>query len=158
MAINSRAGNGATPRETALELGGEIAALRQDLDMLLAEADRRRHEVMDLRLQLRRHAPAAALTSMAILGGAAAMVRLGVRRHRQRQRLRARAGRLRQAVSRMVDQPHRVAAEPTFFRRIVTATVTSATASLVNILVKKGIEQLLAPQFSASQVAENRLR
>jgi hypothetical protein len=55
MAINSRAGNGATPRETALELGEEIVAVREDLDVLLAEADRRRHEVMDGRLQLQRH-------------------------------------------------------------------------------------------------------
>ena len=64
MAINSRAGNGATPRETALELGEEIVAVRQDLDMLLAEADRRRHEVMDVRLQLRRHAAIALFTGM----------------------------------------------------------------------------------------------
>jgi hypothetical protein len=143
MAINSRAGNGATPRETALELGEEIVAVRQDLDMLLAEADRRRHEVMDVRLQLRRHAATALFTGMAILGGAAAMVRFRVRRRRQRQRLSARAGRLGQAVSRMMDQRHRVAAEPTFLGRIVTAIVISAAASLANSLVKRAVDQLL---------------
>jgi hypothetical protein len=154
MAINSRAGNGATPRETALELGEEIVAVREDLDVLLAEADRRRHEVMDVRLQLRRHAAIALFTGMTILGGAAAMVRLGVRRRRQR--LSARAGRLRQAVSRMVDQPHRVAAEPTFLGRILTATVISAAASLANSLVKKAVEQLLENRPRLNGVTEPR--
>jgi hypothetical protein len=156
MAINSRTGNGATPRETALELGEEIAAVRQDLDMLLAEADRRRHEVMDIRLQLRRHTATAALTGMAIIGGAAAIVRLGIRRHRERQRLSARAGRLREAVSRMVDQPHRVAAEPTFLGRIVTAVVISVAASLANSLVKKVGEQLVQNRPRLNGVTEAR--
>jgi hypothetical protein len=156
MAINSRPANGATPRETALELGEEIAAVRQDLDMLLAEADRRRHEVMDVRLQLRRHPVTALFTGMAILGGAAALVRLGVRRRRQRQRLSARAGRLRQAVSRMVDQPRRVAAEPTFLGRILTATVISAAASLANSLLKKAVEQLLENRARPNGVTEPR--
>jgi hypothetical protein len=156
MAINSRAGNGATPRETALELGEEIVAVRQDLDMLLAEADRRRHEVMDVRLQLRRHAATALFTGMAILGGAAAMVRLGVRRRRQRQRLSRRAGRLGQAVSRMMDQPHRVAAEPTFLGRIVTAIVISAAASLANSLVKTAVEQLFENRPRLNGVTEPR--
>jgi len=156
MAINNRAGNGATPRETALELGEEIAAVRQDLDMLLAEADRRRHEVMDVRLQLRRHTATAALTGMVTLGGVAAIVRLGVRWRRQRKRLSARAGRLRQAVSRMVDQPHRVAVEPTFLGRIVTAIVISAAASLVNSLVKTAVEQLLENRPRLKGVTEPR--
>ena len=156
MATNASTGNGATPRETALELGEEIAAVRQDLDMLLAEADRRRHEVMDVRLQLRRHTATAALAGMAILGGAAAVVRIGIRRHRQRQRLSARAGRLREAVSRMVDQPHRVAAEPTFLGRIVTAVVVSAAASLVNSLLKKAVEQVVESHPRLNGVTEPR--
>src|SRR5262245_40477639 len=156
MAIDSAIGNGATPRETALELGEAIGAVRQDLDMLLAEADRRRHQVMDVRLQLRRHTATAALTGIAILGGATAIVRLGIRRHGQRQRLSARAGRLREAMSRMVEQRHRVAAEPTFLGRIVTAIVVSAAASLANSLVKKAVEQLSKNQPRFNGVTEPR--
>jgi hypothetical protein len=59
------------PRETAQELGGEIAAVRSELDVLVAELDRRRHEALDLGLQVRRHAPGIAVTAVAFLGAAA---------------------------------------------------------------------------------------
>jgi hypothetical protein len=143
MAINNKAGHDATPRETAQDLGGEIVAVRQDLDALLAEADRRRHAALNVTLQLRRHAPAAALTTIAILGAAASLVWFETRRRRRRQRLSARANRLRQAVSRMVDQPERVAAEPTLVGRIVLATVIPAVAAVTNKMVGRAIKYLL---------------
>jgi hypothetical protein len=44
----------ASPRAVVEELGSEVAGVREELDTLLAELDRRRHEVFDVRLQLRR--------------------------------------------------------------------------------------------------------
>src|SRR5262249_61643726 len=99
------------PRATARELGVEIAAVRYELDELLAELDRRRHELFDVRLQLRRHALGATLTTLAFVATAAAGVGLSVWRQRRRERLTAQAGRLRYAIARMREHPERVPAE-----------------------------------------------
>lgn len=49
-------------RETsAEELEAQIESLRAELGELVQELDRRRHEVLDVRLQLRRHAGAVAV-------------------------------------------------------------------------------------------------
>jgi hypothetical protein len=45
---------GVTPRENARRLEGEIAGLRDELAGLVAELDRRRHELTDFKLQARR--------------------------------------------------------------------------------------------------------
>ena len=73
-------------REEARRLEGEISALREDLGGLVAELDRRRHELMDVKLQLRRHARGAAVTGLGLAGGIALLVMLRVRRARARRR------------------------------------------------------------------------
>ena len=47
---------GISPRENSRQLEGEIAVLRDELAVLVAELDRRRHELTDFKLQARRHA------------------------------------------------------------------------------------------------------
>ena len=143
-------------------LGNEIVVLRGELDVLLAELDRRRHEALDLRLQLRRHGRGAALTGVAFLTTAAGVVGLGLWRRRRQDRLGAQAGRLRRAVSRMIAQPERVAAEPTIVGKIAAAAGSAAAASLVRKLLERGVERYLArprsaveasrPQIDASEV------
>jgi hypothetical protein len=136
-ARNGGGPEGLAPRESARQLDGEIAQLREELANLIAELDRRRHEALDVKLQIRRHAFEVGLTGVALVAAASGAVVLGTWRARRRQRLMSRAGRLRQAVSRMVERPERVAVEPTALRRILTAAATAATATLV----KKGLEQ-----------------
>ena len=46
---------GMSPRENTRQLEGEIAVLRDELTGLVAELDRRRHELTDFKLQARRH-------------------------------------------------------------------------------------------------------
>jgi hypothetical protein len=123
----------------------EIAAARYELDELLAELDRRRHELFDLRAQLRRHALGATLTGLAFVATAAAGVGLGAWRRRRRQRLAARAGRLTEAISRMAEHPERVAAEPTMAGKIIAAAASAAAAALAKKLLERGVERVLAP-------------
>jgi hypothetical protein len=66
--------NGSAGRVRAL--GEEIGEVRQRLDALVEELDRRRHAALDWRLQLRRHAlglTMSALALIALAGGGAAL-------------------------------------------------------------------------------------
>ena len=106
-----------TPRARAETLGSEIAVVRDELDRLVAELDRRRHNAFDVRRQLGRHAFGLTLTGL--------------------------AGRLRQAVVRMTEHPERVAAEPTMAGKIVTAAASAAVAALVKKLLESATRHLL---------------
>jgi len=140
----SRVGNEARSlRATAQALGGEIAAVRYELDELLAELDRRRHALFDVRLQLRRHALGATLTTLACVATAAVGVGMNVWHQRRRQRLTAQAGRLRQAISRMTEHSERVAAEPTIPGSIIAAAASTAAAALVKKLLERFVDRLL---------------
>jgi hypothetical protein len=131
------------PRATAQQLGGEIAVVRRELDTLLGELDRRRHEALDVPLQLRRHATGATLTALAFLLTAAGGVWLTVWNRRRRARYTARAGRLRHALARMTEHPERVAAEPTIPGKILTAAASAAVAALVKRGLERAVEQLM---------------
>src|SRR5262249_59070431 len=115
---------------------------------LVAELDRRRHELMDIRLQARRHALGAALTGVGLLASAAGFVWLGAWRARRRRTAMARLGRLRKAVSRMVERPERVATE----RRIPAKNLTTAASAPAGAAIQKGLGGGLpgAPGSSAS--------
>ena len=108
--------NGSSAR--VRELGSETEAMRRQLDELVMELDRRRHQAFDWRLQLRRHGRA-----LAMIGGGAR----GVGRHRlspppwrgagvsgARSRplteLADRGERLRRVLGRILDDPDRLAA------------------------------------------------
>lgn len=133
---------GLTPRARSQVLVGEIAIVREELDVLLAELDHRRRELLNVRLQLRRHPLGTALTAMALVGAAAGAVWVSAWHQRRRPRLSARADRLREGISRMTGHPERVAAAPTMAGRILTAAASAAVASLV----RKGVGRLLEPQ------------
>jgi hypothetical protein len=105
----------------------EIVGLRSELGDLLGELDRRRREMLDLRLQARRHAAPAALTALALAAAAAGAVAVSVRRGRRRQAAMAAAG-----------ESGRAAAEPTVMARIVGAAGSAAVA----VVVKGALEHL----------------
>ena len=134
--VNQRHANG-EPRKAARELETEITEIRSRLDRSLAELDRRRHELTDVRLQVKRHplvAAAAGATLLAIVGGVA----YAVWASRQRNKPISKARRLEHALSRMIDEPHKVAkSEPTVPENILAA----AGAAAASILVKKLIER-----------------
>jgi hypothetical protein len=141
-----RANGSIAPRQMSQALGGEVAVVREELDVLLAELDRRRHDFLDVRLQLQRHGVGIALTTLAFVGTAAGGVWLTVWRQRRRQSLSARADRLGEAMSRLAEHPERVAAEPTMAGKIVTAAASAAAASLVRKVLEHAVRRLMDPQ------------
>ena len=103
-------GNTHSPREEARRLEGEIGALREDLGTLVAELDRRRHELMDVKLQLRRHARAVAITGAGLAAGTAMLIVMAVRRSRARRRRPPTATEwLRDVAVETVLRPDRIA-------------------------------------------------
>ena len=145
----------ASPKQTAEQLEAEIEALREELSPLVAEVDRRRHEFVDVRLQLRRHAWQIALGGAGVIAVAGGFVWFSVRRAHRRQTLMSRASRLREGVARMIDHPERVAAEPTLAGKILSAAVSAA----VSATAKKAVERAVRTAFDwNSQPAASRRR
>lgn len=138
-------------RATPEALSNEVAVVRQDLDVLLAELDQRRHDALDVRLQVRRHSMGLAVGGVALVSLAAGAVWLNGWRQERRDRASAQAGRLRQAVSRMIDEPDRVAAEPTIAGKIAAAAGSAAAAFIVRRLLERAV-QWLADQRPATDV------
>ena len=137
------AGAAAAAPETPRQLDSEIATIRGELSALVGEADRRRHELMDVRGQVKRHAVTVAIGAAATLGAGAALVWLGIERARRRDRLLARGGRLRQAVSRMIDNPERVAVDQSMPARILTAAASAVVAVTASKVASRALDWVL---------------
>jgi hypothetical protein len=129
-------GNG-TPGVEPQALEREIEGLRARLDRSLAELDRRRHELTDLRLQARKHPGAvagAAGLAVLLLGGVA----FAVWRAREEQKPLAKARRFRLAISRAIDKPERVArGEAPAWEKILAAVGTTLAVSLTKKLLDR---------------------
>ena len=111
-------------------VSGQIDVLRQDMGSIISELDRRRREMMDVRLQMRRHpvvVVAAAGAAALLLGG---MVAVLLRDRRRRSRPIARTREARRALARLLDHPHRVAAEPSMGTKIATAAGVAAGSAV----------------------------
>ena len=108
-----------------------------------------RHDLLDVPMQLGRHAVPLVLTGLALLGMAVGGIALSTRRRRQRETLGARLWRLRQALARMIDKPERVASAPSPERKIATA----AAAALASVVVRRWAERIAA---SGNQPARGR--
>jgi len=118
--------------EPAVEIGrlrGEIEATRDELGTYLSELDRRRHEVLDLKLQARKH-PAVAIgigvAVVAVVGGAVAMVVRARRPETPRRRFR-------RALSRIAPPP-RPAAQSRMLELFLKAAVPIGVAVVRGLL------------------------
>lgn len=109
-------------------VAGEVDVLRGDLSALVGELGRRRREVLDLRLQLRRHPVAA----VAVAAGAALLAGVLVARA-----VRARRGPARRevprALARLLEGERRRGGAPGIVRDLAAA----AGAALVRGLVAR---------------------
>ena len=123
-------GNGAIDRVRAIEQ--ETRETRDHLDRLVRELDGRRHDALDVKLQVRRHGRALA----AVLGGVIAIgaaVEFAIARRRRPPTLTARvadladrADRLRLALGRIVEDPDRLARTEPPSRHSVPTAVSAA--------------------------------
>jgi hypothetical protein len=138
--------NGVTPREDARRLEGEIAKIREDLGALVAELDRRRHELTDVKLQVRRHPREAAIAAVTVVGATAGIVWLAVLRARRRRKY---ADSLGEAVTRIMAERERAAPKPSGRGKIREAA-TAAVAAVIGEALKGGLARLMGRTEKAS--------
>lgn len=115
----------------------DIDSLRRDLGRLVSELDRRRHELLDVRGQLRKHPRVvigAAAGAALLLGG---LVAVAVGNRRRHARPSVRAAEARRALARLLDHPDRVAAEPSMGAKIATAAGVAAGAVVARRLAER---------------------
>ena len=115
----------------------EIRGHRGELGSLVGELNRRRQELTDVRLQLRRHTMGVAtgiLATGAVIVGSLVYARWRARRYNS---LIARGGRLREAVGRMIDRPERVATEPTVGQRLLASAGSAAAAVIIKAILER---------------------
>jgi hypothetical protein len=117
----------------------EIEVIRQGLDGMVGELDRRRHRLFDVRSQLHRNTVPLIAAAVALLGIVAGGIALGVAQRRRRARLGARVARFQEALRRMVDKPARVANTPSVGQRIIGA----GGAAAASVIAKRFAGNLL---------------
>ena len=125
------------------DISREIDDLRSEMTPLLGELDRRRRELLDWRRQTREHAlPVAAATAVLVLV-AGWMVWSAIHERRARRRPVEKVRRLRQAISRMIDDPERVAAaDPSGFRNMGLAMARTAGTTAASVIAKRAVERI----------------
>jgi hypothetical protein len=131
---NGSAGSGDVHR-----VSGEIDVLRHELGSLVSELDRRRHEALDLRVQVKRHpllVAAVATVAAVALGGAVALL---IHATRERRRPTVRAREVRSALSRLLEHPRRVAAEPSIRNKVATAVGVAIATTLARRLLDRSV-------------------
>jgi hypothetical protein len=120
-------------------IAGEIDSIRAELGGLVGELDRRRREAFDLGLQVRRHPVTVAVAGTAaalVVGG---LVALAVHQRRERRRPSVRVHETRRALSRLLDHPDRVAAEPSMGNKVATAVLTLVVTTLAKRLIDRTV-------------------
>jgi hypothetical protein len=116
----------------------EITSIRDEIGALIGELDRRRRELFDVRMQMKRHPVSTGVAGFAVaalLGGAVAMM---IYNGRRKQRASYKAKQLKVAFGRMMEHPERVArGEPPPGEKILAAVGTA----IATLLVKRALER-----------------
>ena len=129
----------------------DIGRQRQELTALLTQLKQQGRDLTDVGLQVRRHALGLAAAVLAVGGVVAGSIALRAWRARHRNTLTARSGRLRQALSRMIDRPERVAVEPTVTQRIIGAAGSAAAAFLIKAALERVTRRVNRPRENAPE-------
>ena len=138
-----------SPKQSPEQLEAEIEELRDELGPLVSEVDRRRHELLDVKYQVRRHAWHIAVVGAGVIAVTTSLVWLGVRRAHERQSLPSRASRLREGVARMSDHPERVATD----RGVITQILAAAAAAVVSAAARKTAERVVQQALNRKPIA-----
>jgi hypothetical protein len=120
------------------ELEREVEDIRDNIDGIVSELDRRRHELFDWRMQLRKHALLFAAVGAGCLLGLGLTITLGVVRRRRERRFWVRAGRLREALSRVIAHPELVSQpQPGVGKKALTAAASAGASILAKTLAQR---------------------
>src|SRR4051794_3309705 len=123
----------------------DVQRARSRLESLVSELDRRRRDLTDVRLQLRKHVWVVAAVGFTLLAGLGTTIFFKVRSRRERRTLRGRVGRLREAVGRMMDAPDRVAkSEPNLLKKIAAAAASTAASNVTKNVSERAVQALTA--------------
>lgn len=117
----------------------EVEQLRVRLDRSLAELDRRRHELADVKLQLRRH-PEVLYAAGGVVLLFAAGIGFAIWRAQKKEEPVEKARRFRIAIGRAQEHPERVAQEPTVPQKILAAVGTTVAVAVTKKLLAKAWE------------------
>lgn len=135
-------------KKPAREIEREIEHLRTRLDRSLAELDRRRHELTDVRLQLRRH-PQVFIGAGAAVALVVGGIGFALWRSHRREELPQKARRVRIAFGRAVDKPEKVArGEAPAWEKILAAVGTTIAVSLTKKMLERAWSALPPPRRS----------
>jgi hypothetical protein len=124
----------------------QIGGIREDLGLLLGELDRRRHELLDWRVQLRKNAVPIAIAAVGIaaLGGGAVAWTMHRQEVARRPTEKARA--LGRALDRAMRHPNRVAGgKPHPASSLGYKVLSAAGTALAAILARQIGEAIFAP-------------
>ena len=114
--------------ETPEQLERDVQEIRVEMNGLVGELDRRRHELLDWRLQLRKHALALTIGVGGLVCVVSGLAAIAAARKHRRQRLVAKIELFRRAISRMVEHPELVARPQ---RGLGTAALSAAASALI---------------------------
>ena len=120
------------------EIEREIENVRMRLDKSLAELDRRRHELMDVKLQVRKH-PQAVLIAGGIVVLLVGAGWLAARSSRREPEPVKRMRRFRLASSRMMEHPERVARATPLWEKIAASVGTTIAVALTKRLLDRAL-------------------
>jgi hypothetical protein len=130
--------------ETPEELEREVEDIRDDMTGIVSELDRRGHEALDWRMQLRRHAAPLMFTGLGLLAVAIGKRALSARRERRNNRPLAKARRMREALARMIAHPELVAQpRPSIANRALAAAVGAAAGSVAKALTDRAARKIV---------------
>jgi hypothetical protein len=130
-----------SPRELTRQLEGEIAILREELSQLVAELDRRRHEALNVKLQVKRHAPGLLISGGALIAAAAGFVWFQTWRSRRLPRVRSQVHQLREKLMALVPRKATQPERPRVINGILTAAANAAVAVGIKKLVERGLRK-----------------
>lgn len=127
------------------EIAEEIHELRDEVTPLLTELDRRRRDALDWKLQARAHVLPVGIAALCIAGLTGYAIWSSIHARRERHRPVVKARQLRRAVTRMIDEPERVAAaDPSGLRSIGIAVARTAATAAASIVVRRAVERFVA--------------
>jgi hypothetical protein len=123
--------------EHVRRVSGEIDSLRGEIGTLVSELDRRRHEMFDVGLQVKRHPVVVIVAASAVALAVGGLVALAIRSRRQHRRPSSRVREARRAIGRLLEHPDRVAAEPSVATKVLVAAGTAAGSAMARRLVDR---------------------
>lgn len=130
----------------------DIERLRENIAHIAGEIDRRRHEIVDWRLQARRHAALLTAGGALIAVVASGAAGIAVWRTHRRARPEVKRQRLERAMERMAESPDDVARpEPSILKKAAAAVVSTVAATLAKRFVGRLLSEGPRPMLRADR-------